>query len=77
MQELLARYPALLSREELRTLLGDPIRVDDALERFTRAGVVHRIAADSAQRSSGDFFWCSITAVVTEEAATQDCRRPE
>lgn len=75
MQELLARYPSLTSRAELHKILQErtALDVDDALERFFRAGVVHRIGFSREVREPDDLYVCSYAAVVTEESATADC----
>ena len=59
MQELLAAYPALLARDELRREIDDEVAVDDALHYFQRMGLVHSI---------GDmYFWATRAAVAAEE----------
>lgn len=58
MQELLAAYPALLSREELDREFEDPIAVDDALGYFQRKGLVH---------SLNDTYFCATRAAVAAE----------
>lgn len=57
-QQLLAAYPALLSRHELQRELGDPVAVDDALDYFQRMGLLHTI---------DDYVWVTRAAVAAEE----------
>lgn len=61
MQELLAAYPALLSRHELQRELGDPLGVEDALDYCQRMGLVHVI---------DDYVWATRSAVAAEELVT-------
>lgn len=60
---LLGVHPTLLHRDEIRREIANQVGVDDALERFVRNGLVHRV---------GDFYWATRTAMAAEEACTAD-----
>jgi hypothetical protein len=57
---LLERHAAMLSAEELRRLLPDVPRLDEAVEQLVRDGVVNRV---------GDLAGASGAAVRTDQLA--------
>jgi hypothetical protein len=57
---LLEQHPAMLSVEELRRLLPDVPRLDEAVEQLVRDGVVNRV---------GDLIGASRAAVRTDQLA--------
>jgi hypothetical protein len=65
MELLLAAHPTLLSLEEIRREVGDPIAADDALAYFLRLGLAHKI-----ESPAGGYFWATRTATAAEEACT-------
>lgn len=61
--ELLASPATLFSRSELRQLMDEQVRVDDALALWERHGLVHRL--EDAQ--GREFFWPTRACLASEE----------
>jgi hypothetical protein len=57
---LIERHPTMLSGEDLRRLLPDVARLDEAVEQLVRDGVVNRV---------GDLVGASRAAVRTDQLA--------